>query len=80
MFTRREPDDGERVVFAMVGSGSNNGIGLFFAETVFGSGSIFARHKVSHCQGSWVQLKEALALVDVNKAFGQVRSLYCCIT
>jgi hypothetical protein len=66
VFTRREPDHGETVVFAMVGGGSNNGIGLFFAETVFGGGAISARHKGSHSQsGRYTWVKEARALVDV---------------
>lgn len=51
MFTRWEPDHGETLVFAMVGSGSNNGVSLFFAKTVFGGGAISAGRECSHPRG-----------------------------
>ncbi|KAH8594132.1 hypothetical protein B0O99DRAFT_688155 [Bisporella sp. PMI_857] len=36
VFMKRKLNYGETIVFAMVGRYSNNGLGLFFAETVFG--------------------------------------------
>jgi hypothetical protein len=44
MFTRRVPDHGETVVSTVVGGGSNNGVGLFFVETVFSGRAISAGH------------------------------------
>lgn len=42
MLAGREPADGLTEVFTMVGSSSNNAVGLFIAETVFSCGAISA--------------------------------------
>ena len=59
MFARRELYYGEIKVSAMVGGGSNNGVGLFLAEMVLGDGAISARHKGTHSRRLSVRLSES---------------------
>lgn len=62
VFAMRVPDHGHTVVFAVVGGGSNNGVGLFFVEAEFGDRAISAGDESSHSQDLTVRFSERVDL------------------
>lgn len=59
VFATREPDHGQTEVFTVIGSGSNDGVSLFFAEAKFRGKEISAGHESSHSRGFRVPLNAA---------------------
>ena len=79
MFTRREANHKATVIFMIVGGGSNNGVGLFLGEMVFGDGAISARHKDSILGVLWVCLSERHAGLGIRRWWVTISMMGCLV-